>query len=52
MKKLYIITGAKGHLAGVIIRKLRKTDCFIRGLILPAENGKDDSHLKYYKFFA
>ena len=49
MKKLYIITGAKGHLAGTIIRKLRKTDCLIRGLILPSENGNDDCQLKYYK---
>lgn len=49
MKKLYIITGAKGHLAGTIIRKLMKNDCLIRGLILPTENGNDDSKLKYYK---
>ena len=27
MKQLYIITGAKGHLASTIIRYLRKQDC-------------------------
>ena len=48
MKRLYIITGAKGHLAGTIIRALRGTDCYIRGLILPSENGRDDSQITYY----
>ncbi len=42
MKRLYIITGAKGHLAGTIIRCLRNEDCHIRGLILPTESGEDD----------
>ena len=41
MKRLYIITGAKGHLAGTIIRALRGTDCYIRGLILPSETADD-----------
>ncbi len=49
MKKLYIITGAKGHLASTIIKYLRTTNCFIRGLILPNENGEDDRQLTYYK---
>lgn len=49
MKKLYIITGAKGHLAGTIIRYLRKENCHIRGLILPTENGEDDRQITYYK---
>lgn len=35
MKRVYIITGAAGHLAGTIIQYLRKTECEIRGLILP-----------------
>lgn len=49
MRQLYIITGAKGHLASTIIRYLRKQDCEIRGLILPSETGEDDERLTYYK---
>ena len=30
MKRVYIITGAAGHLAGTIIQYLRKTECEIR----------------------
>ncbi len=49
MKRLYIITGAKGHLASTIIQYLRDEDCLIRGLVLPTEEGEDDSQLTYYK---
>ncbi len=49
LKRLYIITGAKGHLASTIIRYLRAEDCHIRGLILPTEDGEDDFQLTYYK---
>lgn len=49
MKRVYIITGAAGHLAGTIIQYLRKTECEIRGLILPSENGESDSQITYYK---
>ncbi len=49
MKRLYIITGAAGHLASTIIRYLRGTDCLIRGLILPSESGGDDEQITYYK---
>lgn len=49
MKRLYIITGAKGHLASTIIQYLRSEDCLIRGLILPTEDGEDDQQLAYYK---
>ena len=49
MKRLYIITGAKGHLASTIIQYLRKEDSHIRGLILPAENGINDKQVTYYK---
>ena len=48
MKKLYIITGANGHLGSTIIRKLRSTACRIRGLILPTETGTDEENLTYY----
>lgn len=49
MKRLYIITGAKGHLAGTIIKQLKSTDCRIRGLILPGEEGTDDEIITYHK---
>ena len=49
MKRLYIITGAKGHLASTIIKQLKNTDCFIRGLILDTEHGEDDKQITYYK---
>lgn len=49
MKRLYIITGAKGHLASTIISRLRGQDCLIRGLILPNEKGTDDRQITYYK---
>lgn len=49
MKRLYIITGAAGHLASTIIKYLRNTDCHIRGLILPSESGEDDRQITYYK---
>lgn len=49
MKRLYIITGAMGHLASTIIQYLRNEDCHIRGLILPSENGEDDRQITYYK---
>ncbi len=47
MKKLYLITGAGGHLAGTIIRYLQQTDCEIRGLLLPSEK-KDDTKNTVY----
>ena len=49
MKRVYIITGAAGHLASTIIKYLRDADCQIRGLILPSEQGKDDRQITYYK---
>ena len=44
---LYIITGAAGHLAGTIIRKLINTDCIIRGLLLPGEDGIIGDNITY-----
>ena len=49
MKRLYIIPGAKGHLASTIIQYLRDKDGHVRGLILPAESGRDDKQVTYYK---
>lgn len=49
MKKLYLITGAAGHLGSTIIRCLRERDCLIRGLLLPGETGEDDRQIRYYR---
>lgn len=49
MKKLYIITGAKGHLASTIIKYLREKSCDIRGLVLPCEQAESDERVTYYK---
>ena len=45
----YIITGANGHVAQTIIRKLKKENCVIRGLLLPSENNQDTGNVTYYK---
>lgn len=47
MKKNVIITGAAGHLAGVIIRKLNLRGCLIRGLLLPGEEGPHLDNTEY-----
>lgn len=43
----YIITGAAGHLAGAILRRLQNTDCRVRGLLLPGEEGIPDDRFTY-----
>lgn len=48
-QKLYIITGANGHLAGTIIRMLKEKDCLVRGLLLPSEENQDNGNVTYYK---
>ena len=45
----YIITGANGHVAQTIIRKLRNEKCEIRGLILPTEFNEDTGNVRYFK---
>ena len=42
MRKLYIVTGANGHLGNTIIRMLRKRDEEVRGLLLPSEERKNE----------
>lgn len=49
MNKLYIITGAAGHLGGTIIRILKSQDVEVRGLILPSEAAVPGEHITYYK---
>lgn len=50
MKKLYIITGANGHLGRTLIQILKKDhQCEIRGLVLPHETVDDVDHVQYVK---
>lgn len=49
MTTTFIITGANGHVAQTIIRKLKKEDCVIRGLLLPSENNQDADNVTYFK---
>ncbi len=44
---LYIITGAAGHLAEAILRTLINTDCLVRGLLLPGEEGIVGDNVAY-----
>lgn len=47
-KILYIITGAAGHLAEAILQRLiNNTDCLVRGLLLPGENGITGDNVTY-----
>ncbi len=47
MRKLFIITGANGHLGGTIIRKLKDSEALVRGLILPSEQGRPQANVLY-----
>ncbi len=49
MQKLYIVTGANGHLGNTIIRKLKRSKALVRGLILPFEQGRSLSNVTYFK---
>lgn len=47
MKRLYIVTGANGHLGSTIIRMLKRKHADIRGLILPQEEAEDAPCVRY-----
>ncbi len=47
MKKLYIVTGANGHLGGTIIRMLKRQKAAVRGLILPGEAARNEDDVQY-----
>lgn len=47
MQRLYIVTGAMGHLGNTIIRMLKERGEFVRGLILPGETGTEENHIHY-----
>mgnify|MGYP001075919511 CR=1 FL=1 len=49
MKRLFIITGAAGHLGNTIIRMLLHRGETIRGLILPHEQGSDGENIRYIR---
>lgn len=49
MKKIYIITGANGHLGNTLIRMLSHESVEIRGLILPHEHCHDTQSTRYIK---
>lgn len=49
MKKLFIITGANGHLGKNIIRILLKQDVLIRGLILPLDQVQVTESIVYIR---
>lgn len=47
MKRLYVITGASGHLGGTLIRTLRDQNCQVRGLLLPGEEAVAGDNVRY-----
>ncbi len=49
MKKLYVVTGANGHLGSTIIRQLKRKGEQIRGLILPSETAADTDTVTYIR---
>ena len=48
MKKLYIITGAAGHLGSTVIGMLKGKDCEVRGLILPEDHAQYTENVTIY----
>ena len=49
MERMYIITGASGHLGSTILRQLKGQPCQVRGLILPSEERQDIENITYVK---
>ncbi len=49
LEKLYIVTGANGHLGNTIVRMLSRNGEKIRGLILPSEDDNDSENVHYVK---
>lgn len=48
MKKLFIITGANGHLGGTIVRMLSRKQIQVRGLVLGEKKEQDTENIHYY----
>ena len=49
MRRVYIITGANGHLGGALVRALAGEPAEVRGLILPGEAAEDHGNVRYYR---
>ena len=49
MKKVFVITGATGHLGSTIVRMLRRKGEEVRGLILPGQQAEDCDNVRYIK---
>lgn len=49
MNKIYIVTGANGHLGNTIIRMLKNLGETVRGLILPCDHIEDEKNIQYIK---
>ena len=48
MKKLFIITGANGHLGGTIVRMLSRKQIQVRGLVIGEKKEQDTENIHYY----
>lgn len=49
MNRLYIVTGAAGHLGNTIIRMLKERKVAVRGLILPSETVTPGENVTYFQ---
>ena len=49
MKKIYVVTGANGHLGGTLVLMLSKRGETVRGLVLPGENPVPLPHVRYMR---
>lgn len=49
MKKIFVITGANGHLGNTILRQLAGKNLILRGLILPNEEPAGLPEVSYYR---
>ena len=47
--RLFIVTGAAGHVGSTLIRRLSGENCVVRGLILPDETGISYPTVTYYR---
>lgn len=47
MKRLYLITGANGHLGSALVRLLSRQGAFVRGLVLPGTVREPMDHVTY-----
>lgn len=48
MGKIYLVTGARGHLGGTLVRLLERSGGEVRGLKLPGEEGEDRERVTYF----